>query len=77
MRTNHYRVSESDRDTENERNTERSLVCFDVNSKSTVPVVLGASRWVNAESKSVYEILQVMLTDQNAAGFPCYVSNVF
>lgn len=60
-----------------ETQRDRSLVCFDVNSKSTVPVVLGASRWVNAESKSVYEILQVMLTDQNAAGFPCYVSNVF
>lgn len=60
-----------------EKQRDRSLVCFDVNSKSTVPVVLGSSRWVNAESKSVYEILQVMLTDQNAAGFPCYVSNVF
>lgn len=27
--------------------------------------------------KSVYEILQVMLTDQNADGFPAHVSNVY
>lgn len=46
------------------------LVSFDVRLKSTVPVVLRASSLDECSFKSVYEFLQVMLTDQNAVGFP-------
>lgn len=47
-----------------------SLVCFDVRLKSTVPVVLRASSLGEYSFRSVYEILQVMLTHQNAVSFP-------
>ena len=53
------------------------LVCFDVRLKSTVPVVLRASSLGERCLKSVCEIRQVMLTDQNALGFPVYASNVY
>lgn len=68
-------VTEIQRGRETQR--EGSLVVFDVRLKSTVPVVLRA--WSLAERclKSVYEILQVMLTDQNAVGFPVYVFSVY
>ncbi len=54
-----------------------SLVSFDVRLKSTVPVVLRASSLDERCLKSVYETLRVMLTDQNAVGFPVYVFSVY
>lgn len=62
------RVTETQK--ENETLKDGLLVCFDVRLKSTVPMVLRASSSNKCSFKSVYEILQVMLTDQNAVGSP-------